>query len=86
MPAVGRQNSRGELILLSLCSIYSSSADLATNVEAPTDRSEVLLQCAQCTMTLDHGAPVEATLFLPGGSLLATAGGTEIRCSTDAFF
>lgn len=31
-------------------------------------------------MTLDHGAPVEATVFLPGGSLLATAGGTEIRC------
>lgn len=34
---------------------------------------------AQCPMTLDHGAPVEATVFLPGGSLLATAGGTEIR-------
>ena len=34
----------------------------------------------QCTMTLEHGAPVEATAFLPGGSLLATAGGTEIRC------
>ncbi|CAK0783260.1 hypothetical protein CVIRNUC_006459 [Coccomyxa viridis] len=33
----------------------------------------------QCTMTLEHGAPVEATAFLPGGSLLATAGGTEIR-------
>ena len=35
---------------------------------------------AQCTMTLDHGSPVEATAFLPGGALLATAGGTEIRC------
>jgi WD40 repeat protein len=34
----------------------------------------------QCTMTLDHGAPIEATAFLPGGALLATAGGTEIRC------
>ena len=33
----------------------------------------------QCTMTLDHGAPVEAVTFLPGGSLVATAGGTEIR-------
>ncbi len=34
----------------------------------------------QCVMTMEHGAPVEATAWLPGGSLLATAGGTEIRC------
>ena len=33
----------------------------------------------QCTSTLDHGAPVQAVAFLPGGALLATAGGTEIR-------
>ncbi|KAK9905478.1 hypothetical protein WJX75_000621 [Coccomyxa subellipsoidea] len=37
------------------------------------------IRTQECTMTLDHGAPVEATVFLPGGSLLATAGGTEIR-------
>ncbi|BDA47532.1 U3 small nucleolar RNA-associated protein 15 homolog [Coccomyxa sp. Obi] len=37
------------------------------------------IRSQECTMTLDHGAPVEATVFLPGGSLLATAGGTEIR-------
>ena len=35
----------------------------------------------QCVMTMEHGAPVEATAWLPGGSLLATAGGTEIKCA-----
>ena len=40
-----------------------------------------LEQYPQCTMTVEHGAPVEATAWLPGGSLLATAGGTEIRCN-----
>ena len=32
-------------------------------------------------MTMEHGAPVEATAWLPGGSLLATAGGTEMKCA-----
>ena len=39
----------------------------------------LLVTLLQCTSTLDHGAPVEAIAFLPGGALLATAGGTEIR-------
>ena len=33
-----------------------------------------------CVMTLDHGAPVEACVFLPGRStVLVTGGGTEVR-------
>jgi U3 small nucleolar RNA-associated protein 15 len=31
------------------------------------------------TMSMDHGAPVEAVLALPGGGMLVTAGGKELR-------
>jgi len=30
-------------------------------------------------MTLQHGAPVEALVFLPGGALIATAGGNTVK-------
>jgi WD40 repeat protein len=29
--------------------------------------------------TMEHGAPVEAVLWLPGGSLVATAGGNVLK-------
>ena len=32
-----------------------------------------------CALAVNHGAPVESVLFLPGGSMLITAGGDEIR-------
>lgn len=32
-----------------------------------------------CTMSLDHGAPVEQALWLPSGSLLLSAGGSEVK-------
>lgn len=31
------------------------------------------------TLTMDHGAPVEAVLVLPGGGLLASAGGLKVK-------
>lgn len=31
-----------------------------------------------CSMSLDHGAPVEDLAFFPSGGLLATAGGTSV--------
>ncbi|KAL4854143.1 U3 small nucleolar RNA-associated protein 15 [Chlorella vulgaris] len=32
----------------------------------------------RCLVTLDHGAPIESVAFFPTGSLLVTAGGTDI--------
>jgi U3 small nucleolar RNA-associated protein 15 len=32
-----------------------------------------------CVATLDHGAPVEAVLYLPGAGLCASAGGTVVK-------
>lgn len=32
-----------------------------------------------CVMTLNHGAPIEALIFLPSGSVIVSAGGTEIK-------
>ena len=34
---------------------------------------------AACVATFDHGAPVEALAWLPGGALLASAGGRTVR-------
>ncbi|OQR89716.1 U3 small nucleolar RNA-associated protein [Achlya hypogyna] len=33
----------------------------------------------KATMSMDHGAPVEAVLMLPGGNLAISAGGTDIK-------
>jgi U3 small nucleolar RNA-associated protein 15 len=32
----------------------------------------------QCSMSLDHGAPVEDVAFFPSGGLLVSAGGTSL--------
>ncbi|KAI8892322.1 WD40-repeat-containing domain protein, partial [Globomyces pollinis-pini] len=32
-----------------------------------------------CTLTMDHDAPVESVLFLPGGGLVASSGGNKIK-------
>jgi U3 small nucleolar RNA-associated protein 15 len=32
-----------------------------------------------CVMSLNHGAPIEALIFLPSGSVIVSAGGTEIK-------
>lgn len=32
-----------------------------------------------CVMSLNHGAPIESLLFLPSGSVIVSAGGTEIK-------
>ena len=60
--------------------IISSSGGLPEGPAVSFQNSFFLFRThLQCVMTLEHGAPVEATVFLPGGSMLATAGGTEIR-------
>ena len=33
----------------------------------------------ECAMTMNHGAPVSACVCLPGGSVLVTAGGNELK-------
>lgn len=38
----------------------------------------------QCSMSLDHGAPVEDVAFFPSGGLLVSAGGTSL-CVWDLF-
>ncbi|KAL6772037.1 hypothetical protein ACKKBG_A28725 [Auxenochlorella protothecoides x Auxenochlorella symbiontica] len=34
---------------------------------------------AQSVLSVDHGAPIEAVAFFPSGSVLVTAGGTQVR-------
>lgn len=34
---------------------------------------------SRCTMSLDHGAPVESCLVMPGGGLLLSAGGNVVK-------
>lgn len=34
---------------------------------------------SDCVMTLNHGVPIEALVFLPSGSVIVSAGGTEIK-------
>jgi len=34
---------------------------------------------ATCTMTMEHGAPVESVLVFPSGGLVVSSGGTEVR-------
>ncbi|XP_050679298.1 U3 small nucleolar RNA-associated protein 15 homolog [Leptidea sinapis] len=36
-------------------------------------------RCNETVLTVNHGAPVESTLFLPSGGIFVSAGGTEIK-------
>ncbi|KAI9089601.1 WD40-repeat-containing domain protein [Phlyctochytrium arcticum] len=37
------------------------------------------MRTKECTMTLEHGAPVESLLLFPGSGLLASAGGNQVK-------
>ena len=45
----------------------SSSSSSATKRKSP------------CALMVDHGKPVESVLFMPGGGVMLTAGGTEVK-------
>ncbi|KAL3278274.1 hypothetical protein HHI36_013609 [Cryptolaemus montrouzieri] len=37
------------------------------------------LRSNQCTLTVDHGSPVESLLFLPSGGIFISSGGNDIK-------
>jgi hypothetical protein len=63
----------------------ATAADLATRAAGGYDHAVKLWDVraggsssSGCSMSMDHGAPVEDAAFFPSGGLLVTAGGTSL--------
>ena len=64
----------------------SNSGASSMDTSDDGDASDKKQRHSGCVMSMDHGAPVEALLTLPGGTLLATAGNLHLACSLLCFF